>query len=108
MTDISSTDFLRGNKMLYSNFEKIRDKARQDEALRKALIDAADGENPLSAFCAIAREHGCEIYPMDVIARGEEYYAAMKRSTNGGGENSHMQTGWGNYFQLLVHELSMG
>ena len=30
---------------------------------------------------------------MDVIAASEETYAAMKRSTNGGGENSPKLTG---------------
>ena len=30
---------------------------------------------------------------MDLIAAGEEFYAAMKRSTNGGGENSPMLEG---------------
>ena len=35
-------------------------------------------------------ELGYEVYPMEIIAAGEESYAAMKRSTNGGGENSPM------------------
>ena len=30
---------------------------------------------------------------MDLISAGEEFYAAMRRSTNGGGENSPMLEG---------------
>ncbi len=36
------------------------------------------------------QELGYEIYDMDLITAGEEAYAAMRRSTNGGGENSPM------------------
>ena len=41
-------------------------------------------------FCSKCRELGYEIYDMDLITAGEEAYAAMRRSTNGGGENSPM------------------
>ena len=39
-------------------------------------------------FCKVCREAGIEIYPMDIADLDESFYAAMKRSTNGGGENS--------------------
>ncbi|MCD8348209.1 MAG: hypothetical protein LUD16_09750 [Lachnospiraceae bacterium] len=42
---------------------------------------------------------------MDVIAAREESYAAMKRSTNGGGENSPMLEAEDDYYELFFAEL---
>jgi len=56
--------------------------------LRIRFLETRKERNPLNAFCRLCRELGYDIYPMDIIAAGEEAYAAMKRSTNGGGENS--------------------
>lgn len=39
---------------------------------------------------------------MDLIAAGEEFYAAMKRSTNGGGENSPMLEGEDDFYELFL------
>ena len=71
----------------------IQQKALADKELKKQLLETRKAFNPLSAFCALCRELGYEIYPMDVIAASEETYAAMKRSANGGGENSPVLAG---------------
>ena len=63
-------------------------KATKDEALKEKLLATRKSENPLSDFCAIAAENGCDITVMDIVNQGEEFYAEIKRSTNGGGENS--------------------
>ena len=42
---------------------------------------------------------------MDVIEYGETAYAAMRRSTNGGGENSPMLDGEDDYYDLFLGEL---
>ena len=42
---------------------------------------------------------------MDVIIAGEEAYAAMKRSTNGGGENAPMLDGEDDFYELLLAAL---
>lgn len=44
---------------------------------------------------------GYELYPMDVVQAGDEFYAAMKRSTNGGGENSPVLTGEDDPYELF-------
>ena len=67
--------------------------ALADEELKEQLLETRIASNPLSALCTLCRELGYEIYPMDVIAASEETYAAMKRSTNGGGENSPVLAG---------------
>ena len=45
------------------------------------------------------------MYPMDVIIAGEEAYAAMKRSTNGGGENAPMLEGEDDFYELFLAAL---
>ena len=50
------------------------------------------GRRPIGEFCLICQQEGYDIYPMDIIQAGDEFYATMKRSTNGGGENSPVLT----------------
>ena len=63
-------------------------KAKKDPELRKALFATRSENNPVDAFCKKCQEEGYPIYTMDLIQAGEEFYASMRRSTNGGGENS--------------------
>jgi hypothetical protein len=53
----------------------------------------------------VCQQEGYEIYPMDVIIAGEESYAAMKRSTNGGGENAPMLDGEDDFYELILAAL---
>ena len=46
-----------------------------------------------------------DIYDMDLISAGEEFYAAMRRSTNGGGENSPMLEGEDDFYELFFASL---
>jgi hypothetical protein len=39
---------------------------------------------------------------MDLICAGEDFYASMKRSTNGGGENSPMLEGQDDFYELFL------
>ena len=72
-----------------------------DELQNKALKEA----DPLSAFCRTCRELGYELYEMELIAAGEEFHAAMKRSTNGGGENSPMIEAEDDFYELFFANL---
>lgn len=91
---------------LYENFVKLKELARQNPELKQQLLDTKKEPNALTIFCSIARQNGCEMYPMDIIEAGEVSYTAMKRSTNGGGENSPMLGSWNNYFEMFLDELS--
>ncbi len=62
--------------------------AKEDVSLREKMLKTRSSDNPLSDFCAIAGEKGFDISVMDMVNQGEEFYAEIKRSTNGGGENS--------------------
>ncbi len=81
---------------------ELEERARHDGALRKRILDTEKAERPLAELCSIAGELGYELYEMDIIAAGEEFHAAMKRSTNGGGENTPALAGQDDYYAMLL------
>lgn len=82
--------------------DAFQKKARSDEQLKEGLLQTRGQQNPLEHFCRIARQEGFEIYEMDLIQAGEEFYASMRRSTNGGGENSPMLEGEDDFYELFL------
>lgn len=82
--------------------DALQHQAYRDEKLREMLLKSAGAANPLQEFCRIAREAGYELYPMEVICAGEEFHAEMKRSTNGGGENSPKLAGQDDFYELFL------
>ena len=85
--------------------DELREKALKDRNIWQQLMDTRKEKQPLDAFCAKCRELGYEIYEMDIICAGEEFHAAMKRSTNGGGENSPMLAGEDDFYELFMANL---
>lgn len=81
--------------------DELQQKARYNSNIREKLIATRSRREPLMAFCEACRELGYEIYPMDLIAAGEEFHAQMKRSTNGGGENSPMLEGEDDFYEMF-------
>ena len=84
--------------------DELKKLARKDTSVKNLLLSARKEKEPLLAFCRIACELGFELYPMDIINAGEEFYASMRRSTNGGGENSPMLEGEDDYFEMFFSE----
>nr|WP_297702997.1 Nif11-like leader peptide family natural product precursor [uncultured Butyrivibrio sp.] len=68
--------------------EALFEKAKEDETLKNKLLETAKSANPIADFCEIASNNGFSMSVMDIVNQGEEFYAEIKRSTNGGGENS--------------------
>lgn len=87
--------------------EELQERALRDQKLRQEFLDTRAAENPLGAFCAKCRELGYEIYEMDVVLAGEEFYATMKRSTNGGGENSPKLSGQDDFYEMFFAALAL-
>ena len=85
--------------------EEIQHKALNDDALKLKILATEAAKEPLDEFCKVCQQEGYEIYPMDVIIAGEESYAAMKRSTNGGGENAPMLDGEDDFYELILAAL---
>lgn len=82
--------------------DELQNKALKDETLRNRFLDTRTKPSPIGEFCKICREEGYEIYDMDLICAGEDFHAAMKRSTNGGGENSPMLAGQDDFYELFL------
>ena len=85
--------------------EILRKLAREDAALRKQLLSTRLSEDALEDFCRISSENGVDLSPIDIVMYGEESYAAMRRSTNGGGENSPLLEWEDDYYELFMAEL---
>lgn len=88
--------------------DEVQRKALENMELRKKLLATRKEKNPLEAFCRVCRELGYELYPMEVVQAGEEFYATMRRSTNGGGENSPLLEGEDDFYELLLASLEFG
>lgn len=81
--------------------DELKQKALHDENLRQELLATREDPQPLTAFCRKCQEKGYPICEMELILAGEEFYATMKRSTNGGGENSLMLDGEDDFYELF-------
>ena len=83
-----------------SILDELQNKALKDEKLKQQLLATRT-----EADCRTCRELGYELYEMELIAAGEEFHAAMKRSTNGGGENSPMIEAEDDFYELFFANL---
>ena len=86
--------------------DELQKLAKRDEKVREALLATRSAADPLAEFCRIARDLGYELYVMDLVTAGEEFYASMRRSTNGGGENSPMLEGEDDFYELFLAGIS--
>lgn len=85
--------------------DTLLNKARHDDALRDRFLATEGSEHALRDFCAVCTGEGYPLYEMDILSAGEDYYAAMRRSTNGGGENSPLLQGEDDYYEMFLNEL---
>ena len=85
--------------------DELLQKAKKDEKLKQTLLATRQEKNPLSAFCRVCQELGYPVYEMELIEVGEEFYASMRRSSNGGGENSPMLEGEDDFYELFFASL---
>lgn len=69
-------------------FDEIRRRSNEDLSFAKRLVRASESESGIVDFCKVCNEAGIEVYPLDIADVDESAYAGMRRSTNGGGENS--------------------
>lgn len=85
--------------------DRLQKDALRDRELRKKLLATRKEKDPLTVFCRLSRSLGYELYEMDLISVGEDFYAEMRRSTNGGGENSPKLEGEDDFYELLMASL---
>lgn len=85
--------------------DALQTKALHEPVVREKLLATKKEAQPLAAFCRKCNELGYPIYEMDLINAGEDLYASMKRSTNGGGENSPKPDGADDLYELFMANL---
>ena len=82
--------------------DRLQGDALKDGELRKKLLATRLEKDPLTVFCRLCRSLGYELY---LVSAGEDFYATMRRSTNGGGENSPKLEGEDDFYELLMASL---
>ncbi|SFQ02854.1 hypothetical protein SAMN02910358_00436 [Lachnospiraceae bacterium XBB1006] len=87
---------------VYDMLDTLQKKALRDSQLRDRLLATEHSEEPIKDFCDICQEMGFELYPMELVLAGEDFQATMKRSTNGGGENSPMLASGDDLYGLFI------
>lgn len=85
--------------------EELQRKAKQDPLLKKRFLETRKAADPVTAFCNLCQELGYPVYAIDLIGAGEEFYAAIRRSTNGGGENSPALLGEDDFYEQFFVDL---
>ncbi len=90
---------------VYDTLEKAKERAEADPDFRRELLETEGQDGGLSIFCRILNREGFEISAIDLVNAGEESYAAMRRSTNGGGENSPLLAGEDDLYEMFLVEL---
>ncbi|MDO5702462.1 MAG: hypothetical protein Q4G47_03815 [Lachnospiraceae bacterium] len=84
---------------------EVRKMARGDAELARKILSTRDDANPVRALCELVTGLGFPLYEMDLVNAGEEYYANMRRSTNGGGENSPLLDGADDYYEMFMADI---
>ncbi len=87
--------------------DELQRKALADPALKEKFLATRAAQDPLGAFCRLCQEQGYPVYEMDLIGEGESFYAEIRRSTNGGGENSPLLTGEDDFYEMFFAGLKL-
>lgn len=90
---------------IFEMLDELQHKANCDSKVKEQFLETRKSEKPVDAFCKLCQEYGYPIYTMDLINAGEEFYAEMKRSTNGGGENSPKLEGEDDFYEMFFANL---
>ena len=85
--------------------EELRKMTEKDPAVRDRLLASEKAEDPITDFCRYVRQLGFELYEADLVFSGEEMYAQMNRSINGGGENHPTLPGNDDYYAQFMADL---
>ena len=85
--------------------DRLQGDALKDGELPRELLATRLEKDPLTVVGRLCRELGYELYEMALVSAGEDFYATMRRSTNGGGENSPKLEGEDDFYELLMASL---
>ncbi|HCA05130.1 MAG TPA: hypothetical protein DEO32_04435 [Ruminococcaceae bacterium] len=89
--------------MIEQELNKLLRAARQDDDLKKKLIETKNSDNPVEDFCAIGQSLGCKITAGELFCVGMTASDAKLRSVNGGGVNAI--DGWDDAYEQFIMTL---
>ena len=73
--------------MIEQELERLLQSAKSDEELKQRLQQTRGDDDPVEAFCALARAEGYAVNAGELFALGLNENDAKLRSVNGGGVN---------------------
>lgn len=68
----------------FEKLEALTALVKQNEALRRRLLETRIQRDPLAEFCRLAQAAGVALTPGELFAVGQEYSDNQCKSTNGG------------------------
>ena len=81
--------------------DELQQKTRKKPEWKEAFFRSREAEDPLSDFCWLCWYFGYVIYDLVLINAVVVFFASMRRSTNGGGENSPKLAGEDDFYELF-------
>ena len=63
--------------------DRLQGDALKDGELRRKLLATRLEKDPLTVFCRLCRELGYELYEMDLVSAGEDFYATIVKKCFG-------------------------
>ena len=83
---------------------QLTQRARNDENLRRELIETRNAPDKVKAFCDMCAELGYRhITVYELLTAGEAFCAAMLRSVNGGGVEA--PDNWDDFYEMFFDEI---
>lgn len=83
---------------------QLTERARNDEKLRRELLETRNAPDAVKAFCEKCAQLGYRnITVYELLTAGEAFCAAMLRSVNGGGVEA--PDNWDDFYEMFFDEL---
>lgn len=83
---------------------QLTERARNDEKLRRELLETRNEPDAVKAFCEKCAQLGYRnITVYELLTAGEAFCAAMLRSVNGGGVEA--PDNWDDFYEMFFDEL---
>ena len=89
--------------MIQQELDRLLAAAKADGALKERLLQTRRAEDPVEAFCTLARREGYDITAGELFALGLTENDAKLRSVNGGGVNAI--DGWDDAYEQFFTTL---
>lgn len=95
--------YIKGEKMILTELDKLMHEARLDKNLKEQLIATQNADDPMDKFCQLALSRSYNITVGELLACGQDMNDSKLRSVNGGGVNGI--DGWDDAYENFITTL---